>query len=170
MLSEGYIYYGGRAKDGRPVMVMDLSVFDAERHSSESYMQAINLIINRTIKEELEPGLRETYYFVIDLNEQMLSLPLSSIGGIVKQIANVYSLRLERFFVLNITTVAKWIYNRISSFLSEDTLRKISLYTHQELIEDGVLMEIIDDEVLEVKFGGKRANFNHPVLNAKEEE
>lgn len=145
MLAEGYIYCGGKAKDGRPFIVMDLSVFDAERHSGDSYMQATNHVINRTIREEMVPGRLETYYFVVDLNEQLLSLPLSSLSGIIKQISNVYSLRLERFFVLNITTVAKWIYNRVSSFLSEDTLRKISLCTKQELLEDGVLRQIIDD-------------------------
>lgn len=145
MLAEGYIYCGGKAKDGRPFIVMDLSVFDAERHSGDSYMQATNHVINRTIREEMVPGRLETYYFVVDLNEQLLSLPLSSLSGIIKQISNVYSLRLERFFVLNITTVAKWIYNRVSSFLSEDTLRKVSLCTKQELLEDGVLRQIIDD-------------------------
>lgn len=145
MLAEGYIYCGGKAKDGRPFIVMDLSVFDAERHSGDSYMQATNHVINRTIREEMVPGRLETYYFVVDLNEQLLSLPLSSLSGIIKQISNVYSLRLERFFILNITTVAKWIYNRVSSFLSEDTLRKISLCTKQELLEDGVLRQIIDD-------------------------
>ena len=145
MLAEGYIYCGGKAKDGRPFIVMDLRVFDAERHSGDSYMQATNHVINRTIREEMVPGRLETYYFVVDLNEQLLSLPLSSLSGIIKQISNVYSLRLERFFVLNITTVAKWIYNRVSSFLSEDTLRKVSLCTKQELLEDGVLRQIIDD-------------------------
>ena len=145
MLAEGYIYCGGKAKDGRPFIVMDLSVFDAERHSGDSYMQATNHVINRTIREEMVPGRLETYYFVVDLNEQLLSLPLSSLSGIIKQISNVYSLRLERFFILNITTVAKWIYNRVSSFLSEDTLRKVSLCTKQELLEDGVLRQIIDD-------------------------
>lgn len=134
MLSEGYIYCGGKAKDGRPFIVMDLSVLDTERHSSDSYFQAINHVINHAIREGFVPGLLETYYFVVDLNEQLLSLPLASIGGIVKQISNVYSLRLERFFIINITTIAKWIYNRISSFLSEDTLRKISLCTKEELL------------------------------------
>lgn len=107
-------------------------------------MQAINHVINLTIREQLVPGRLETYYFVVDLNEQLLSLPLSSLGGIIKQIANVYSLRLERFFVVNVTTVAKWIYNRVSAFLAEDTLRKVSLSTKEELLQDRVLSEVID--------------------------
>lgn len=33
-----------------------------------------------------------------------------------------------------------------------------------------MLRQIIDDEVLEVKFGGKSENFDHAALHAREEE
>jgi hypothetical protein len=35
--------------------------------------------------------------------------------------------------IINCTTVSKWIYNRVASVLSEETARKITLYTKDDV-------------------------------------
>lgn len=37
-------------------------------------------------------------------------------------------------------------------------------------MEEGILRQVIDDEVLEAKFGGRRENLDHAALHAREED
>jgi hypothetical protein len=165
---DGFVYCYSKAKDGRVFIIMDLSVIAAERYTPDNYYQSINYVLNKAVKEMFVPGSIETYYFVIDLNEQLLTLPLTSFGNIVKEIANVYCMRLEKMFIVNCTTVAKWIYNRINSFISEDTASKISLFTKDEL-EEGLLKDVIGGEQLERKYGGFHANIDHSKQSSDKE-
>jgi hypothetical protein len=64
------------------------------------------------------PGSIENYYFILDLDEKLLSLPLSSLGDIIKVIANAYSMCLQKMLIINATTLSKWIYNRLTGFIS----------------------------------------------------
>jgi hypothetical protein len=69
---------------------MSLSILDMEKYTQDNYYQAVNHSLNKTIKEFI-PGYMESYYYMIDLNEQLLSLPLSQLGEVIKRIGNAYS-------------------------------------------------------------------------------
>ena len=62
--------------------------------------------------------------------------------------------------IVNTTTLSKWLYNRVTNFIAEETARKITLYTKDDLME-GNLREYIDADVLEKKYGGERENIDH---------
>ena len=94
IFKEGFVYSYGKTKDGRPFVVMNLGVFDLDKHSLNCYYQAMNNVLNRVVSEEFVPGCIEGYYFILDLDEKLLSLPLSSLGDIIKVIGNAYSMFL----------------------------------------------------------------------------
>lgn len=71
-------------------------------------------------------------------------------------LGNAYSMCLEKMMVVNCTTFSKWIYNRVQTFIAQETVKKISLYTKEDL-NLGMLKEFIDEEVLERKYGGSRS-------------
>lgn len=87
-------------------------------------------------------------------------MPISSIGDIIQVLGNAYSMCLEKMMVVNCTTFSKWLYNRLQSFIAQETARKISLYTKEDL-GAGMLREFIEEEVLERKYGGSRSKV-HP--------
>lgn len=113
IFKEGFNYSYGKALDGRPFIIMNVSVINTDKYNIEIYLQAVNHCLNRVIKEEFIPGFIEHYYYLLDLNEQLLSLPLSSLGEIIKVIGNAYSGCLERLMIINCTYISKWIYNRL---------------------------------------------------------
>ena len=160
ILKEGFVYSYGKAKDGRAFVVMNLSILDLSKHLLVNYYQAINFVLNKVIREEFVPGSIENYYFILDLDEKLLGLPISSVGDIIQVLGNAYSMCLERMMVVNCTTFSKWIYNRVQAFISQETVRKISLYTKED-VDSGSLREFIGEEVLERKYGGRRAKV-HP--------
>lgn len=49
--------------------------------------------------------------------------------------------------IVNTTTLSKWLYNRLTNFIAEETARKITLYTKDDLME-GQLRQYIDADVL----------------------
>lgn len=89
------------------------------------------------------PGKIETYDYILDLNEKFLSLPITSIKEIIKTFSDVYSMRLQNMYIVNCTHFAKWIYIGIEKVISEETSKKIKLFTREE-VEEGVLREYID--------------------------
>ena len=94
VFKEGFVYSYGKTKDGRPFIAMNLGVFDLNKHSLNSYYQAMNNVLNRVLSEEFVPGSIENYYFILDIDEKLLSLPLSSLADIIKVIGNAYSMCL----------------------------------------------------------------------------
>jgi len=108
---------------------MNLACLDLSKHSVVNYYQALNVVNNRIIKDDFVPGYVETYDYVLDLEERFLTLPLTSLGSIIKIIADVYSMRLERLKIVNCTTASKWIYTKVESWLSEETAKKVQLHT-----------------------------------------
>lgn len=79
------------------------------------------------------PGYIESYYFILDLDEKLLSLPLSSLGDFIKVIGNAYSMFLGKMMLINCTTFSKWIYNRVTAFIAEETVKKITLHTKEDI-------------------------------------
>ena len=69
-------------------------------------------------------------------------------------------MRMENMYIVNCTSFAKWIYNGVEKVLSEETAKKIKLFTKEE-IDNGKLRQFIDPSVLEKKFGGNHENVNH---------
>ena len=54
---------------------------------------------------------------------------------------------LYKMLIVNTTTLSKWLYNRVTNFIAEETARKITLYTNDDLME-GNLREFVDADVL----------------------
>ena len=50
ILRDGFIYSYGKTKNGRPFILLNLSLLDTDRYQGDSYYQAINHIISRVVK------------------------------------------------------------------------------------------------------------------------
>jgi hypothetical protein len=64
------------------------------------------------------PGKIETYCFVIDLGGNSLALPLSSFKMMVKKLMDVYTMRLDKMFIINVNYALKVTYNAFKIFIS----------------------------------------------------
>lgn len=51
IFKEGFIYSYGKAIDGRPFVIMNLGIFNLDKHDLINYYQAMNQVLNRVIKE-----------------------------------------------------------------------------------------------------------------------
>lgn len=73
----------------------------------------------------------ERYIYMIDLEEKLLSLPLTSLGEMIRFIGTAYAGNLEKLFILNCTMMSKWIYNRLCGFgfISEETSSRMTFLT-----------------------------------------
>lgn len=162
VLREGFVYSYGKGREGRPFVIMNISRMDLDKFPLNVYYQALNHVNNRVIREEFTPGYIESYDYILDLEEQLLSLPLGSLSSIIKVISDVYSMRLAYMKIVNCTFATKWFYNRLANFISEETTRKIELLTSDDL-KDGKLTELISDQVLERKYGGSREDIVYDV-------
>ena len=75
----------------------------------------MNYSINKALRN-LIPGYLETYYYLIDLDEQMSSLPVTLLAEVIKKVGNAYTGVLEKLMVINCTMLSKWAYNRFKGF------------------------------------------------------
>jgi hypothetical protein len=112
---DGFTYSYGTARDGRPFVIMNVSVLNIEAYGQDCYYQAVNHVLNKALKTFI-PGYMETYYYMIDLNEQLLSLPITLLGEVIKKIGNAYTGALEKLMIINCTMVSKWVFNRLKGF------------------------------------------------------
>ena len=73
---------------------MDFSQIDLTKYELDDYYCAINTVISIVRRHCFIKGVIETYLFVIDTGEKVLSLPVDAIGRIIKKLAIVYSMFL----------------------------------------------------------------------------
>lgn len=50
ILKDGFAYSYGRTLDGRPFVIMNLGVFDLDRHNMNHYLQVLNNVLNRVVR------------------------------------------------------------------------------------------------------------------------
>lgn len=55
LLKEGFVYSYGKALDGRPFIIMNVSLY-SDKYSEDSYNQVTNLTHNRVISQDFIPG------------------------------------------------------------------------------------------------------------------
>lgn len=77
-----------------------------------------------------------------------MSLPVTALKDIVRTISEAYSMMLGKMFVVNCTTLAKSVYSVLQKMMSEETQRKIRIFTAKD-VRNGALREFIDENVLE---------------------
>ncbi len=76
---------------------------------------------------------------MIDLDEHLLTLPFTSLIKFLEESTEAYNSCMEKIMIVNCTPIAKWIVNRVLSFMPDESTRKVSIYTKEELME-GQLM------------------------------
>ena len=67
---------------------------------------------------------------------------------------------LNKMLIINCTTFAKMIYKGLEKMMSEETREKMIIFTAND-VKKGALLEYIDGDVLERKFGGRRDNIDY---------
>ncbi len=122
---------------------MNLGDMDFDKYPLECFFQVLNYVNNRVINEQFVPGSIETYDYILDLNEKFLSLPITSLNAYISRISNAYSMRMRKMYIVNCTSFAKFLYMGVEKVLSEETARKIQLFTKED-IENGKLREHLD--------------------------
>lgn len=128
IMNEGAIYTYGRDKTNRPVVYLDLSKVRFDRNDVTDYYCAFNAVLNVAVNTCFVPGVIENYVFVIDMGgKNFTSLPLPSLGNIIKKMSIVYSMYLGTMLVVNSQTFVKFTYNALKPFIHEETKKKIIL-------------------------------------------
>ena len=118
LLRNGWLYHYEFSKEGRPFVVMQMGGVDLKRYSQQHYYQAINKVHNHVIEKKFTPGRIESYDYIIDVREKLLTLPVSTLQEIVHTISYSYSMKMRRIWVVNANTLVKWGYQALKGFLS----------------------------------------------------
>jgi hypothetical protein len=118
VLRTGFIYSEYKNKEGRAVVVMDVSSIDLNKYSHNDYNQAMNCILNKVIEEDFIPGQIESYEIILDTRGKLVSLPITSLSAIIKQLSDVYSMRMSRMYVVNCNLAIKFLHRALSSFIA----------------------------------------------------
>lgn len=88
----------------------------------------MNAVLNCVVEFCFVQGVIENYLFVIDMQgKNFTSLPIESIGSIIKKLAIVYSMYLGNLLVINAPTFVKFTYTAVKIFIHEDTRQKIQI-------------------------------------------
>lgn len=123
-----------------------------DRYEVIDYYCAFNTLLNLVVEKCFVPGVVETYLFVMDMGgKNFTSLPLEAIGNIIKKLSIVYSMYLGAMPVINTHSFVKFTYTAIKMFIHEDTRKKITLLSHDELDK---LTEYVDRDQLFRRFNG----------------
>lgn len=99
-----------------------MSKMDFSRYSLKNYYSAINAVLNCVINYCFVKGVIETYLFVIDMGgKSFTSLPIETMGSIIKKMSIVYSMYLGHMIIVNSTKVVKISYSALKVFIHEET-------------------------------------------------
>ena len=155
LLPYGLIYFFGRDRMFRPVMILNMRKILDMKIPLDDVKNLLLYVIEWGIKNMLLPGKVEVYSVIADLTKVgILEIPVKMLKNMVGILQNNYRGRMYKFFLFNTPLLIKGIYKIVEPLLEKFTQEKINL-----IGGDGKkILELLPDTQLEVKFGGKAPN------------
>jgi hypothetical protein len=102
------------------------------------------------------PAQIENWSIILDLNNVGITqVPKSLLKGIISAMQKNYRGRLYRMYMVNSHWLIRGLWKVAKQWMDEFTVTKINILGHDFSKE---LLNVIDEDKLEVKYGGKLAN------------
>jgi hypothetical protein len=179
LLNSGFIYGHGRDNRYRPIFVISAETYMRLRkdYRYEEWLTAVIYFIEYIVNNMLIPGQIEDWTIIADLNNvSIMSIP-SELINMFGVLQSNYRCRLNKIYILNMSTVLNFLWNIVKNWINPTTFNKIRFVKHYNEIK-----ETINPEQIEKKYGGlaedKKDNYFPPtipsdnflLLNEREED
>jgi hypothetical protein len=152
------VYISCRAKDGlQPVVFLNLKVFIEQKKSMQELEVIVNFYFDWVVENMMIPGHVENWLIVIDMKDVALTqLPISSLKGFIKSLQSNFRGRMYRLIACNSHLILRTFWNAVCSWLDQFVQQKIIICGYHDCTKN--LLEYIDIDDLEVKYGGNKPN------------
>ena len=164
--NSGFLYFLNRDKKFRPVWVIDMAKL-IDEIGEEDILEYTVMTLEYVVDKGLVPGKVENWIVIVDCsNLWATQISTSQIQTMAKAMQQNYPGRLYKLFAVGVSFTLRAIWAIASNFIDSFTEYKVKIYG-SGYEED--LLEFIDEDKLEQKFGGwlpnKTENFFPPTFN-----
>mmetsp|Transcript_19233 Transcript_19233/g.19228 ORF Transcript_19233/g.19228 Transcript_19233/m.19228 type:complete len:168 (+) Transcript_19233:297-800(+) len=158
MIDQGFMYLLGRDRKFHPIMIISVrKMLDCNIDLNLS-LRLNYFLLTWALEHMMVPGKVETWTIIMDLADvSATQLPIMMLKNMLKKLSINFMCRLEKSFVINLPSTLNAIYKLLKPFIDSDTKKKIIIQ------KDGwepLLRGDINEDVLEVKYGGTRPNID----------
>jgi len=157
ILNCGFFYVHGRDYLFRPILVINFDYYKKyeKEYQLNDWLQAIIFIMEYLINHMLIPGQVENWNIITDLGSVSLLFIPSDAKKILDVLQSNYRCRLVKNFIFGMNLLMRGLMGMFKSMLDETAQRKIRIMDKKKVYE---LFEIINEEQVEQRFGGKAPN------------
>jgi hypothetical protein len=155
-LKKGILYYMGRDKEYRPVIMINVHLIDFKA-PVEVFIKALGALLFVISKYCFVPGKVENWIIMIETNSVgVFGFPFMILKKIIEFTSANFSSTMEKLYLLNPSFGLNTSWNVVKAMLDVETASKISFVKESNFIE---LQEKIPAERLIQKYGGTLPNF-----------
>jgi len=155
-LELGVVYGLRRDHDMRPVIVINIRRMLDTNISVDRLIDLSNFLFEYTIENAMIPGKIENWDVILDLKDVGFSeIPRDRIQPLVTTMSTNFRGRLYRLYATDVSFILRSLWNLVRAFVDEFTNNKLSV--HGSIYDDEICNLIAEDN-LETKYGGKLAN------------
>lgn len=163
ILLSGFIYIFGRDNRYRPIIILRPSIFlDLSKKNKElkyeDWMLSVVYLLDYCINYLLIPGQVEHWNIICDMNNVSLYSVPNDLKNLLGIIQNNYKFRLNKMFVLNLSTFAGILWSVIKGLMGENVQKKIKMINSKNNYAE--LYDSINRSQLENKYGGFAKNIS----------
>jgi len=154
LLESGIIYMCGRDNRYRPIVVMNLRLFDEKR--TDLIIRTFTYFFEEIIEHVLLPGQVEQWVTIMDVEGfSLFSLPLGGGRKLLNHLETHYRGRLYRLYLVNSPSAVWLSWKIVKQFLEDSTVDKVDIVSDNKIKK---LYKHAHLSQLEKKFGGTQEN------------
>lgn len=129
LFNQGFLYICGRDRHYRPILVTNpwLLLKQPEMPSDEQVIACAMIVMEYLSKYMLIPGKVENCLTIFDLNNSVMSLPISKIKSLMTTMQLNYKCRTRNIIMLNAPKTFATLWWAVQYFIQENTKQKIKM-------------------------------------------
>jgi len=154
-LASGFMYFHGRDKLQRPVLVVRPGKLDLSL-TADSLVEHIVFTLQWAIEYALVPGRVENWITLIDMEGAPSVVSMDLLKELVNTLQNVYRYRSALTLVLHPPWIASVVWKTVQTFLPEDSKARVVWAAGKQGLQK--VMSLIQPHQLEQSFGGTAPN------------
>jgi hypothetical protein len=155
LINSGFIYGHGRDSRYRPIFIIRAETYMTLRNSYryEEWLTTVIYFMEYIVNNMLISGQIEDWTILADLkNVSIMSIP-SELMNMFKVLQSNYRCRLNRIYILHMSTVLNFLWNIVKNWINPATFGKIKFVKNYNELRD-----TINPEQIEIKYGGNAEN------------
>ena len=155
-LQSGIMYFYKRDKKFHPICIISIKKMINAKIEFDTLTRLTHAIMGYAIEYAMKPGYIENWLVIVDFKEVSITqIPTMRLKTVVSQLIQIYRGRLFRLFGINISFILREIWILIWGMWDKYTQKKMIMNGSEFQMD---LLEYIDENCLEKKFGGNLPN------------